>query len=479
MSSSHPLLERRLAGVLLHPTSLPARPGDAAFIGDLGPASRRFADWLRSAGFGLWQMLPICPVGAGNSPYSGQSSFAIEPMLVSLADLATDGLLPTTAVRIPASIKPTRLDRTRWAAARRFKNPRLELAYERFTRRRSGRAAFARFEKAHAHWLGDWCGWISQRSGGEPAYHAFVQFLLDTQWQRLRRHTRKKKVHLIGDLPIFTGADSADVAAHPHLFRLDRKGKPTVVTGVPPDAFSPDGQRWGHPHYDWPAHRKQAFGWWCDRVETSLDRFDLLRIDHFVGFVHAYEVSARAKTARRGRWARTPGRELLSAIEDRIGPLPFIAEDLGNVTPAVTRLRRGFNLPGMRILHWAFFNPRSRDLPHNHPTDSVVYPGTHDNDTTVGWWRSLPPEARHRFIAYTGATSRDIAPAMVRLAVNSPANLAIIQFQDLLGLGKSARMNRPGTALGNWTWRMEPGALRRQPARKLREEVEAASRLPK
>ena len=479
MSSTHPLLERRHAGVLLHPTSLPARPGGGAFIGDLGPAARGFTDWLRAAGFGLWQMLPICPVGAGNSPYSGTSSFAIEPMLVSLADLVTDGFLPGTAARIPAKIKPAHDDRTQWAAARRFKNPRLKSAFERFTRRTSGRVAFNRFEHHHAHWLGDWCEWATEESGGSPGYHAFVQYLLDRQWQRLRRYARRSKIRLIGDLPIFVGADSADVAAHPDLFRLDRNGNPTVVTGVPPDAFSRDGQRWGHPHYDWPTHRRDGFAWWCDRVETSLDRFDLLRIDHFVGFVHAFEISARSKTARRGEWGRTPGRALLTAIRDRVGPLPFIAEDLGNVTPAVTRLRTGFGLPGMRILQWAFFNPRSRDLPHNHPPDSVVYPGTHDNDTTLGWWRDLPPHARDRFLACSGESKDRIAEGMIGLALNSPANLAIIQFQDLQGLGRSARMNRPGTATGNWTWRMTPNALNRDRAKRLRREIKAANRLPK
>ena len=479
MSKPHPLLDRRLAGVLLHPTSLPARPGSAAFTGDLGPTARDFTDWLGAAGFGLWQMLPIGPVGKGDSPYSSLSSFAIEPMLISLSDLAADGYISEADARIPRNKQPKRNDRANHAAARRFKQPRLKRAYERFCSRRSGRAAFDRFQRDHAHWLGPWCEWIAEREDSDPDQHAFIQFLLDTQWQRLRKHARRSKVHLVGDLPIFVGDDSADVDSNPELFRLDRHGRPTVVTGVPPDPFGPNGQLWGHPHYQWSAHRRTGFKWWCDRVKTSVHRFDLMRIDHFVGFVHAYEVSARARTARHGHWKKTPGRELLTAIQRSIGSLPFIAEDLGNVTPAVDKMREEFHLPGMRILQWAFFNPESSDLPHNHPKNAVVYPGTHDNDTTLGWWKSLPALPRKRFLAYGGAERTGISSAMNRLAITSPANTAIIQAQDILGLGRSSRMNRPGIPLGNWRWRLAPGQPGRKLALALHDQLEASGRLPK
>ena len=476
MSASHPLHRRRLAGVILHPTSLPARPGGAAFIGDLGPASREFMDWMRSAGLGLWQMLPIGPVGAGNSPYSSESSFAIEPMLISLADLVEDGRLPSTAARVPRSAVRGQSDRVQWKAARSFKKPRLRQAFDRFSRTPSGRTPFRKFEREHAHWLGNFCTWISERDGSDPDYHAFVQFLLDKQWRRLHRLANRRGISLLGDLPIFVGADSADVAADPDLFRLNKAGKPTVVTGVPPDHFSADGQLWGHPHYRWPAHYAQKFQWWRDRVQTSLERFDLLRIDHFVGFVHAFEISARAKTARRGEWRKTPGRKLLGALRAAIGPLPFIAEDLGKRTPAVIKLRHDFGLPGMKILQQAILDERDRRVSIN----TAVYPGSHDNDTIRGWWRTLSPTQREHVAGVLGISSEQgVAPAMIDLALNSPARTAIIQMQDFLGLGTSARMNRPGVALGNWRWRLTSAELRHPPARELRGQITAAGRLPK
>lgn len=476
MSSAHPLHRRRIAGALLHPTSLPSKPGNAAFIGDLGAASREFISWLHAAGMSLWQMLPIGPVGAGNSPYSAQSSFAIEPMLISLADLVEEGRLPSTAAGVPRKAMPARTDRVYWRSARSFKEPRLRKAFQRFSRTPSGRRAFVKFQNQHDHWLDDWCSWISDHEGGEPDYHAFVQFLLDRQWHRLRRVAHRKGISLLGDLPIFVGAESADVAAVPNLFRLNKSGKPTVVTGVPPDHFSADGQLWGHPHYRWPAHRAEDFCWWKQRVQTSLDRFDLLRIDHFVGFVHAFEVSARAKTARRGQWHKTPGRELLGALRSAIGPLPFIAEDLGRRTNAVIQLRRDFGLPGMKILQQAVLEKAA-------PSTSVrtaIYPGTHDNDTIRGWWRQLSPAQREKAAARLGtSTENEVPAAMIRLAFKSTAATAIIQIQDLLGLGSSARMNRPGVALGNWRWRLKPGELQRSLARELRKDVKSTARLPK
>ena len=466
----HPLLSKRTAGVLLHPTSLPSRRG-AYGIGDLGPTARSFVEWMRSAGLTRWQMLPVGPVGAGDSPYSALSSFAIEPMLTSIADLVDDGLLPGTALRMPANARhDDDRGRASWREVRSWKTPRLEAAFDSFSNTRGepgpGGRAYAAFRRRNLAWLDDWCEYIVSRTRGRrgssstqaiPEYHAFVQFVLDRQWSALRKHALQHDVRLIGDLPIFCGADSADVAGRPDLFRLDRHGRPTVLTGCPPDAFTRDGQLWGHPHYRWSAHRQEGFAWWRSRVATTLTRFDLVRIDHFIGFERAYEIPGNARNARKGRWGRTPGRALLEHLHRDLGTPPFIAEDLGDVTPAVHRLRDDFALPGMRILQWAFFDPngRSDDLPHHHPHHSVAFPGTHDNDTVVGWYRSLPREAKDRFQAYSGPDAgRDPSEAMIRLALTSPANTAIVQMQDILGLGRSARMNIPGQATGNWTWRL-------------------------
>ena len=485
--SSHPLLSARTGGVLLHPTSLPSRRG-AVGLGDLGPGAREFIDWMGRAGLSRWQMLPIGPVGKGDSPYSGLSSFAIEPMLVSIEDLAEDGLLPKSAARTP---KTDDTGRASWSLTRRWKRPQLAKAFETFRSRRGfGSAGYRRFQRANEHWLTEWSGFAVERSkeGSEndasrdPRYHSFIQFLLDQQWARLRAHARTRDVRLIGDLPIFCGADSADVAGQPDLFRLDRSGRPTVLTGCPPDAFTRNGQLWGHPHYRWSNHRREGFSWWRRRVRATLDRFDLVRVDHFIGFVQAFEIPGDAPNARRGRWGRTPGRELLAALQADVGPLPFLAEDLGAVTPQVTKLRQDFGLPGMRILQWGFRDPSgpngpSTDLPQFHPVDSVVYPGTHDNDTVAGWWRSLDRQSRSRFTTYAGD---DQAPAasMTRLAFTSPARTAIVQMQDLLGLGSSARMNVPGKPRGNWTWRMRRADDSRSLSTRLHGLIAMSGRLP-
>lgn len=480
------MLGVRTAGILMHPTSLPAT-GAAIGIGDLGPTARRFVDWMARAGLRRWQMLPIGPVGEGDSPYSPLSSFAMEPMLISIADLVREGLLPRSALGSDVSASAS----ASWSAARRWKTPRLHAAFGRFQRSR-GRIgprgdAYRVFVDTNGDWLESWCAFAADRASPaadpierEEAYHAFVQFVLDRQWEALRRHARDRNIGLVGDLPIFCGADSADVWSRPDLFRLDRSGRPTVQTGCPPDAFTRDGQLWRHPHYRWSVHSADDFAWWRRRVAVTLRRFDLVRIDHFIGFVRAYEIPGDATNARRGRWGRTPGRDLLAAIVKDVGALPFIAEDLGDVTPAVHRLRDDFELPGMRILQWAFFDDtgRSRDLPHNYPPHSVVYPGTHDNDTIAGWYRSLPKPVRARFQAYGGTEAgRDPAATMTRLAFTSPADTAIVQMQDLLGLGRSARMNVPGRARGNWRWRAAASDLGSRFADALRTVLHASGRL--
>jgi 4-alpha-glucanotransferase len=447
------IFRQRRAGVLMHLTSVPGPHG----VGDLGPAAERFAQWCHESGLSLWQMLPIGPVGYGESPYSATSSFAAEPMLVSLERLAEDGLLPKSRLRAPASMGRGRAD---FAAARAFKRPRFAEAFETFQRRGGLRSkAFRDFERASRGWLPGWCRFAAAKDGGPRELHAFIQFQFERQWHAFRAHCHALGVKLVGDLPIFVTLDSADVADRPELFRLERNGRPKVVTGVPPDCFSKDGQLWGHPHYAWAAHRREGFRWWTSRVATALTRFDALRIDHFVGFVHAYEIAGTAKTARRGRWGPTPGRELLTAVERRLGRLPLIAEDLGAVTAEVIRLRDDFGLPGMKLLHNAFYGPDSGDLPHHHPVNCVVYPGTHDNDVSRGWVKQLSREALARFRAYAGGDRRRPEEALIRLAYASQARTAIVAMQDLLGLGPATRMNVPGVASGNWCWRMEPGAI--------------------
>ncbi|MDP7070335.1 MAG: 4-alpha-glucanotransferase [Phycisphaerales bacterium] len=440
------VLSGRRGGILLHLTSLPSPHG----IGDLGPAARAFADWCSRTGFTVWQVLPVNPIGPGNSPYSGKSAFAIEPLLLSLEDLHDGGLLPATALRPPRVL---RCGAIRYREVRRFKEPRIHAAFQRWSRKGGLRStSFRAFCRAQSHWLDDWCA----DRPGNPDEHAFSQFMLDKQWRRLRSYAANRGVGLIGDVPIFVHADSTDVRTRPDLFRLTRRGTPTVVTGVPPDDFCRDGQLWGHPHYDWASHRREGFQWWIDRFRRALELFDAIRIDHFIGFVRLYEVSARAKTARRGVWRRSPGRAILKALQRALGPLPIIAEDLGAVTPAVRRLRDDFGLPGMRIAQWGWFREGSPDAPANHPEHCVCYPGTHDNDTARGWFRTLPPDARRRFADATGCSRAASAPgAMIKACLASPARLRIIPMQDLLGLGSAARMNRPGTPRGNWRWRLD------------------------
>ncbi len=459
---SAPLFQRRRAGVLLHLTSLPGPHG----VGDLGPAAEQFADWCARAGLTLWQMLPVGPVGGGESPYSGTSSFAGEPLLVSLERLADDRLLPRR--RLVASRALGR-GPCRHVAARAFKWPRFAEAFAAFERKGGAQSRdYRRFARHHGGWLPGWCRFAAARSGGPPELHAFVQFAFDQQWSAFRASAHARGVHLVGDVPIFVPLDSADVHDHPELFRLGRDGRPRVVTGVPPDMFSADGQLWGHPHYAWARHRRTGYRWWTARLRAALERFDALRIDHFVGFVNAYEIPGTATSAKVGRWRPTPGREVLMAARRALGDLPLIAEDLGAVTPAVVKLRDDLGLPGMKLLQNAFYEPDHPEMPHRHPLDCVVYLGTHDNDTSRGWARTLTPEVRSRFASYAGGDVRRPERALIRLAWASPARTVIVTMQDLLGLGPWARLNEPGTPEGNWRWRMASGAASASLAARLR-----------
>ena len=474
--TSHPLLATRRAGVLMHITSLPSPFG----AGDLGIAAHKFADWLAAAGFSVWQMLPVGPVGYGDSPYSSPSSFAIEPTFLALEPLVDRGLLAKSDLKIAPRDK-RRLGRgdCDFAANRAFRMARYAKAAAAFHAANGARSRdFKRFHE-RASWLGAWVDFVAGTDPTARAMHAWIQYELDRQWADLRAYCRKRGIALIGDVPIFVTADSADVRANPSLFRLRKDGTPEVLTGVPPDGFSADGQLWGHPHYAWDAHRAERFSWWISRIACAAERFDLVRIDHFIGFHNAYEVPAGAKTARKGEWRRAPGRELLTAMSGSFEHLPLIAEDLGALTPEVEALRDDFGLAGMRIVQNAFWSGKSGDMPHNHPVRAVVYPGTHDNETTEQWFRSRDAAQRARFRAYAG--DGPAHQAMNRIALASPAALAVLSMQDILGLGAPARMNLPGTASGNWKWRMDPGIVGgaggRRLAAKLRALVDASGRV--
>ncbi len=444
----------RSGGVLLPVASLPGPHG----VGDLGSGALRFLDWCAEAGFGWWQFLPVGPLGSGDSPYAARSAFAGEALYLSLELMRDAGWLEARDLRCPKRMASGPVD---YAAARSFKLPRLALAAERW--RRAGgmrRAGWRGFRARSEAWLD---GWLAPLEGAARDVEAFVQFQFDLQWKALRREARRRKIRLLGDLPIFVGLDSADVAQHPELFRLDAKGRPKVVSGAPPDGYSADGQLWGHPHYRWATHRRDGFDWWRRRFAQELERCDALRIDHFIGFHHAWEVPGGERTARNGRWGRTPGARILELVAADHGSLPLVAEDLGAVTAPVHALRDRFGIPGMRVLQFAF-GEGGYDRPHAHPENSVVYTGTHDNDTTVGWWTKLAKPERDRVRAYLGLPSRgmtaqQVTQALVAALFASPASTAVVPLQDLLGTGSATRINRPGTANGNWTWRVDAGAL--------------------
>lgn len=508
-------LEGRSAGVLLHVSSLPGPHGN----GDLGPSARQFIDFLAAAGQSWWQVLPVNPAGAGNSPYSGVSAFAGNPLLISLQDLLEEGLLEARDIAFRAS--PRRADYARAAALRTE-------ALRAACRRAAGQARWQRaldgFRAEAAYWLRDyalyqalsaaqsgrrWTEWPRELVRREPralararrelaesvAYYELEQLLFHRQWARLRQYARERGVGLIGDAPIFIAHESADVWASPRLFQLDARGEPTHVAGVPPDYFCKTGQRWGNPLYRWGHSRSTRHRWWVERFRTLLWHFDVVRLDHFIGFSRFWRIPASHPTAEHGTWEPAPGRHLFDTVRARLGQTPFIAEDLGEVTAEVRALRDAFALPGMRVLQFAFGNDTqaSAFLPHCYVPNSVAYTGTHDNDTFVGWFNdpgggSSPRSARQAnkerraaiaYFAGPGAAqlSNEAHWEAVRSVYASPANTAIIPLQDLLGLDNSARMNSPGSAEGNWEWRMA-SVPPRTLARKLRAFASTYDRLP-
>ena len=481
----------RSAGILLHPTSLPSQGG----IGDFGPQAYAFLDFLAEAKLSLWQILPMSPPGLGNSPYSAISAFAGNPLLISLERLAERGWIGRDELK-SFSTSGARVDFEQVKAA---KLPLLRQAAQNFLEGHDGdRESFEDFKRQSAWWLEDfvlfevirelqagaaWNEWPRELACREPqALHSFgvenqrqleiervVQFAFFEQWRALRRYCRERGIRIIGDLAIFVNYDSAEVWRHPELFHLGKDLQPTVVAGVPPDAFSASGQRWGNPLYRWDVAKATNYDWWVQRISWALKTCDILRLDHFRGFESYWEIPATEPTAVKGRWIKGPGEDFFNVLRARLGNLPFIAEDLGMITPDVYALRDRLGIPGMKVLQFAFDNPGAHIyLPHNFVPNCVVYTGTHDNDTMVGWWKTeAAAEAKRYVTAYMGEAKDGINWAFIRVALASIADLAVVPLQDVLGLDSDSRMNTPSLSDGNWGWRFQPGALTRELAQKL------------
>jgi 4-alpha-glucanotransferase len=493
----------RSTGILLHPTSLPSRGG----IGDFGPAAYQFLDFLAASRQGLWQVLPLGPPANGNSPYSSTSAFAGNPLLISLERLADRGWVEHSQLDgILEAVGPIDYDEVR-----AHKLPLLVKAARNFldSARMEAHARFERFSAENAWWLEDyvlydtlrdrygqrsWKYWPTELArrqakaletaraelASEIAIRRVIQFFFWEQWHALRQYCAQKSIRVVGDIAIFVDYDSADVWAQRELWRLRDDLEPEAVSGVPPDAFSATGQRWGSPLYNWDAMRSQGYKWWVQRLRWATRTCDLIRLDHFRGFAQFWEIPAADETAMHGRWVDGPRDDLFNKLEEELGGLPFFAEDLGYITPDVIALRERHHIPGMAVLQFGFGNPGAHAyLPHRLTPDRVVYTGTHDNDTTVGWWNSSATDYEKRSaLAYLGCSEDGINWAMIRAAQGSPAGLSVVPLQDVLGLGSEARLNTPSMPAGNYLWRYQPGALRPELAQKLAALAEVTDRLP-
>ncbi len=473
----------RSSGILLHPSSLPGNYG----IGDLGDAAHRFVDWLEAQGQSIWQVLPLGPTSYGDSPYQTLSAFAGNPNLISLDKLVEDGLLEKGDLKDVPPFPRERIDfgwiipyhNQKLALAQRNfaagASPQMKDEYEAFVNENSAWlddfALFAALKRQHK--LRPWVEWersllrreqsalagAIKRCEGQINLERFRQWLFFHQWSALKTYANSKGIKLIGDLPIFVAHDSADVWANQQEYFLDELGKPTVVAGVPPDYFSPTGQRWGNPLYRWDVMADEGYQWWIRRIDALLRLVDFIRVDHFRGFEAYWEIPASEATAIKGEWQAGPGAAFFRALEKALGDLPIIAEDLGLITPGVEKLRDDFGLPGMKVLHFAFSDPANPFLPHNHRQNCIVYTGTHDNNTTRGWWDSELDDGARGFVKeYLGHDVHDIVWTLARVGMRSPAQAFVMPMQDVLGLAADARMNKPGTAAGNWTWRFTEAA---------------------
>jgi 4-alpha-glucanotransferase len=501
--SGEAIKQERVSGILLHVTSLPSYGG----VGDFGPAAYAFVDFLAAAKQRVWQVLPLNPTGYGSSPYSALSAFAGNPLLISLEQLAQDGWISWDRIKgLPGHDGPAN-----FGAATQLKLPLVEEAAANFLDHATDekKARFQRFCEANGSWLPDyalfsvlrrmhgyvsWNEWPAEYAqhkldaltallnshGRELAIEQAVQFFFNEQWCALRGYCAERKIRILGDVAIFVSYDSADVWTHPEIFELDEQRRPIRVSGVPPDYFSKTGQRWGNPLYKWGLLRERGFDWWVARIRRSLALYDVIRLDHFRGFEAYWSIPAEEKTAVHGQWVKAPGHELFQRLKDVFGQLPFVAEDLGLITPEVDELREHFGMPGMRILQFGFSDRGSHlYLPHKFVPNTVVYTGTHDNNTTLGWWKQDTSEVEKQHVQtylQTIEHEGDIVWAMIRAAARSVANLCIFPMQDVLHLGSEARMNTPSEGVGNWTWRYGMDALHPDFAKQLAELMEMTDR---
>jgi len=486
------MLNQRLTGILAHPTSLPSPFG----IGDFGQEAYNFVDYLSSAGQSYWQILPLTPVGFGNSPYQSHGSFAGNIYMISPELLQKKGYLTKNQLENPPDFNQ---DKVEFERVYKYKDALFQMAYESSKKDPGFTLPFSKFCTENAYWLNDFAlfealtefignmpllEWPKllfdknpaglstyiERLQDEAAYRKFLQFEFYSQWSELKTYANKKGIKIIGDLPIFVSGNSADYWANKELFLTDANGLPSAVAGVPPDYFSETGQLWGNPLYNFPAQKKDGYKWWVKRFKHNLSLFDIVRIDHFRGFESFWQVPAGAKTAEKGKWVKGPGIEFFKTIEKELGHLNVIAEDLGIITPEVNKLREDLGYPGMKILHFAFLDgAKSSFLPHNFEnSNTVVYTGTHDNNTTVGWYNESGEEIRDFARRYMRISGNDIAWDMIRLAYSTSANTAIIPVQDLLNMDEYHRMNTPGIAENNWGFRFRKDALTHEIADGLR-----------
>ncbi|MBV9669711.1 MAG: 4-alpha-glucanotransferase [Acidobacteriales bacterium] len=491
----------RASGILLHPTSFPSRGG----VGDFGPEAYKFLEWMTAAKQGLWQVLPLNPTGLGNSPYSATSAFAGNPLLISLDRLAEQGWISEAKI----SKLPITKSRADFGCAYKVKLPLLREAAKNFLVSVDSKDEFYQFCRENRWWLEDfvmfdlmrrrnngksWTEWeddikrrkpealrkLSEDNREELDVDRVLQFAFWTQWRALREECRERGIKIIGDVAIFVNFDSADVWSHPELFQLDANLMPTVVSGVPPDFFSKTGQRWGNPLYRWDVLKKRGYDWWIQRMKWATQACDYIRLDHFRGFEAYWEIPAAEKTAVNGRWVDGPKGGLFDALGKALGKLPFIAEDLGTITEGVTALRDHYDMPGMRILQFGWSDKGAHMyLPHRFEKNTVVYTGTHDNDTTLGWWKGVATEKEKRAVlCYLRPSDDGLVWAFIRAAFASVADLAIVPLQDVLELDTEARMNTPSCPEGNWGWRYGETQLRVELADKLAQLTEVTDRVP-
>ncbi len=472
---------KKYSGVLLHPTSLPSPYG----IGDFGKGAYEFIDYLAEAGQTLWQTLPLGPTGFGDSPYQGFSAFAGQPLLISPQLLREDGLLTSEELGNIPDFNPRQVD---YGSVIFYKNSLFETAYNRF--KSDGyfhfSDAYSDFCRENENWLSDyaffmackdahhgknWLEWEKELITPTPEvrrhyeeeyadriqYYSFLQFLFFKQWANVKAYANKKGIRIVGDIPIFVSLDSADVWANKSMFQLDTNGYPLAVAGVPPDYFSETGQLWGNPLYDWEAHEKDDFGWWVSRIKQQLKLFDILRVDHFRGFESFWAVPYGEATAIKGEWQKAPGKALFKAIQKEFSEnLPIWAEDLGVITPEVEALRDYFRFPGMKVLQFAFEDLKDNEMmPERHVENCICYPGTHDNNTAIGWYHNLAKKSQEKVWSYLHVGGAFIHWALIKTALESKAKYTVIPLQDILGLDSDARMNIPGVPARNWAWRYE------------------------